>query len=1031
MNPLIISNRYLLREIIGVGGTGTVYRATDRITRRDVALKRVQNPTGVLQPIGDHDLGDGLAAEFRLLATLRHPNIINVMDYGIDEDDLPYYTMQLLESPRTILEAGISLSINERLQLLCQALRALDYLHRRGVMHRDIKPSNLLVEGRRVYLVDFGLAIHALRGAGDAGTLLYVSPESLADNRSTAASDIYSLGVLAYQLFGGGHPYSLVEDTPYHLLLDAVKHTPIPVETLFRDDDVSNTMAESIRLLLNSMVQKQPTQRATDASALLRRFSALIAEPVNEDTALLLEMPHLVGRRKELRALNHALDRVQDATRDVWAFVKRQPSVAVGSAWLIGGESGVGKSRLLQELNLEALTRGFLVLRGQHSPNASIPLAAWQAPVQHLLLHSNTTELQIGVLQRLIPSLGRLLNLKPLPTAPDTYSIEQLRRTIVALFQELSQPTLLLLEDLHHADDSLQLLAELAEHVVEMPLVIVATYRSDEQPALHENVHHLRHLLLERLRPAEVAELSRQLIGGRSVDASLADWLTTQTEGNPFFLIETLRTLADRAGGLHHVTEVPHTDTLLPPGLLPLIDDRLSRISDLDRDLLAIAAVIGRDLDLTLLSMYSEQLDGWLLRCANAHVLEYADGVWRFSHEKLREGVLVQLGPNNVAPHWCALVAYDTFYADDPRFAPRVFDLALHVGDTERSYLAALLAADHAASNQDFLAAMGWYEAVLALGYAEPTPDVLIRYARMLLHANHVKAALPLVRRVQAESAGDMAIMAETEALLAVAMYNTQHYLHALQHGQSALNYYERLGHIDASCLATVGRTYRALGNYAAAEAIHRRVFTTSQQQNNVIGVARAYVLLLTDAYMQGDSQRANDLFDEALPTVENCGDKAVLAALYSHSSVVAHRERRYFNAISRLQHSQQLLAHHPDAELSAFNHLYIGEAHFALRDYDTAMVQYRQAIELAVGLSTTHPVLLQALAGIAHIAIHTRSDMQRATQWLMVLRNAPLAAATTQANISAVWLHHQHELPIIGQPLPTLDEVIAAAIAE
>jgi hypothetical protein len=132
-----ITNRYRLLELLGEGGMGAVYRAFDRLSGETVALKRMRAPEGVYaeDPLG-------LAHEFRLLASLRHPHIISVRDYGFDASRQPFFTMDLLRSPRTIVEAGRRQPLRARVALIQQMLLALAYLHRRGILHRDLKPAN-------------------------------------------------------------------------------------------------------------------------------------------------------------------------------------------------------------------------------------------------------------------------------------------------------------------------------------------------------------------------------------------------------------------------------------------------------------------------------------------------------------------------------------------------------------------------------------------------------------------------------------------------------------------------------------------------------------------------------------------------------------------------------------------------------------------------------------------------------------------------------------------------------------------------
>ncbi|HEU4536892.1 MAG TPA: AAA family ATPase, partial [Polyangiaceae bacterium] len=205
--PRTIERSYLLHEKLGEGGMGAVYRATRRMNGSVVALKLVgQRGETPADQDALFNLRLLLAREFQTLSSLHHPHVIQVLDYGFDESLGPYFTMELLEQPRTLLEAGAGRPPEVKVRLLAELLRALAYLHRRGVIHRDIKPSNVLVVAGGVKVVDFGLATATPQKEALGGTIAYMAPELLARRPPSVASDLFAVGVLAREMLSPEAP---------------------------------------------------------------------------------------------------------------------------------------------------------------------------------------------------------------------------------------------------------------------------------------------------------------------------------------------------------------------------------------------------------------------------------------------------------------------------------------------------------------------------------------------------------------------------------------------------------------------------------------------------------------------------------------------------------------------------------------------------------------------------------------------------------------------------------------------------------
>jgi serine/threonine protein kinase len=226
-----------LREI-GAGNTSKVYRALDPFAGRDVALK-----VALPEMLGDAKLGPMFRQRFfneaKIAGMVKHPSIVAVYDAGVD-DDLCYIAMEFIRGGRTLSEycrPRCLLPIADAVQMVFKCAAALDFAHERGVVHRDVKPRNvLLTDAQDVKVADFGAAFMTSPGAGGArlqdciGSPLYMSPEQLRHEELDGQSDIFSLGVLMYELLTGRHPFTA--DNLKTITQRIAAEEPPPVTTL-------------------------------------------------------------------------------------------------------------------------------------------------------------------------------------------------------------------------------------------------------------------------------------------------------------------------------------------------------------------------------------------------------------------------------------------------------------------------------------------------------------------------------------------------------------------------------------------------------------------------------------------------------------------------------------------------------------------------------------------------------------------------------------------------------------------------------
>ncbi|WP_293698526.1 protein kinase [uncultured Agrococcus sp.] len=258
--------RYELTSRIAVGGMGEVWRAEDTVIGRTVAIKILKD-----EYLGDPGFLERFRAEARHAALVNHEGIANVFDYG-EEDGSAYLVMELVpgEPLSAILDRERTLSADRVLDITAQTAAALHAAHQAGLVHRDIKPGNLLItpEGR-VKITDFGIARIAdqvpLTATGQVmGTVQYLSPEQASGQPAAPATDIYSLGIVAYECLAGKRPFT--GESQVAIAMAHINDAP---------PELPNSLPEPVRNLVMSCIAKKPTDRPTSAAHLSRAATML------------------------------------------------------------------------------------------------------------------------------------------------------------------------------------------------------------------------------------------------------------------------------------------------------------------------------------------------------------------------------------------------------------------------------------------------------------------------------------------------------------------------------------------------------------------------------------------------------------------------------------------------------------------------------------------------------------------------------------------------------------------------------------
>lgn len=652
-----VAGRYRIDAVLGRGGMGQVLRGHDLVTDQPVAIKRFA--------LGPEAREDELRFrhEFHTLARLRHPRIVQAHDYGLDDRKRPFYTMELLEG-RDLSELA-PVPWRQACGLLRDVASALAFLHARQLLHRDVAPRNVrCAEDGRAKLLDFGMLATMGISHEVVGTLPAIPPEMLLGLPMDGRADLFGLGALAFWLLTGRHPQRIrsLDD----LMRNGRRPPPAPSRLVA---DVPPALDD----LVLSLLSTEPLGRPRLAAEVIERLGAIAELPAAPE----LEVAHgwvrsvgLVGREPELELARKRIERATEGH---------------GGTILVEGRSGMGKTRLLREIELEAKLAGAVVLHGEGGvpgPYALVRELARQ--LERRGRHDpEQTSRQAALIDRLLPDpmLGSGMSMKTSGASMKTSGAStktsagaggerapsrdhrEERAAVQAAFSDwlaafaMHRPLVLVLDNLQRVDEgSVAVLAGLAHLAPERSLLLVAAIRSDEPSRADGALAHLREravLLRPRgLREPDVLTLVQGTFGEVENLASLATWLHRASGGSPLHITELIGSLVERrqlryVEGMwvvpERIEEPEH-----PHALGRTLDARVEGLPPAAQRLGRALAVYGQEAGLALCVALVPELEEQAVFAAidalvRHEVLIGAGERYRIRHDGLRDALLRSL----------------------------------------------------------------------------------------------------------------------------------------------------------------------------------------------------------------------------------------------------------------------------------------------------------------------------------------------------------------------------------------------------
>ncbi len=691
------NGRYQVKKFLGEGGKKKVYLAHDTVLDRDVAFALIK--TEKL----DKASRLRVSREAKAMGKLGdHPNIVGIFDMG-EENGQPYVVLPLM--PGGDVEGLIEkapehrLSPEKTLSIAKAVCKGLEYAHGKGIIHRDIKPGNIWMgTDGTAKIGDFGLAIamelsRLTQSGMMVGTYYYMPPEQAMGGEVTAKADLYSLGAMLYEMLTGRPPFS--GDDAVAIIGQHINTPPVAL-TWHRPD-----LPSPLSALILQLLEKDPQKRPASATEVLKALETIEAGKTLKASTkeVMVENPLyrkvFIGREPELRQLQSAFDNTLSGQ---------------GSLRMVVGEPGIGKTALTEQLATYVSLRGGKSIVGHcyEEGSLSLPYLAFVEALRSYATDRDLTELrkELGTgapdVARICSEVRERLKIEPDPKVNPEEERYRLLQAVTDFLGNASkaQPLLIVLEDLHSADrGTLEMLGHVCRYLEGKRLLLVGTYRDIEVDRAHPlsaSLAELRRLpnfgrvLLRGLNADEVRRMLSS-IAGQEVPWGLAEAVHRQTEGNPLFVQEVVRYLAEegvisREQGRWQTKGDTPVEMRIPDGLRDVIGKRLSSLSESCNKVLAVAAVIGRDFRLEVLQkvagMTDEEIFKALEEARKAAVIEERTGVgatvnYRFAHAFFRQTLYEEIiAPRRIRLHQQVARALEEVYK--ARLEEHAAELAEH-----------------------------------------------------------------------------------------------------------------------------------------------------------------------------------------------------------------------------------------------------------------------------------------------------------------------------------------------------------------
>ncbi len=681
MKANLIRERYEIKRQIDEGGISKVYLGYDHTLHNEVAVRTLKKEilsTHVEDIIRFRN-------EAAILSRLDHPNIVKIYE-AFEHEGIHYIIMEYIsgESLYKIIKSGKKITEQAVIEVFEQVCRALDYIHKQNIIHRDLKPGNIMVYANDkgsycVKVIDFGMALikefTAVRDAEEiAGTFCYMSPEHFrVINRSVdERSDLYSLGIILYQLLTGVLPF---EGKNISSIIHQQIAMPPPSPSMHNQN-----IPETLEKIILKLLEKEPDKRYQSAVGLMRDLEKYCRREsgfplgMNDKQIRLSFITGLISRERELGTLKGLYDKASNGK---------------GGVCFISGEAGKGKTRLVEELRGYIYTEGGVFIDGKcFSGKSKTPYGPFKDALNIYLkifedypeekkreikskLKKSTGELS-GIILQLNPAFSVIFDRSPELVSLDAEKEKKRFLMIVGLFlfalSSAEKGLVLFLDDLQWVDEgSMDLLNEISAGMDNYPLLVIGTYRNDEIHTEHRvnsyktgaknRRYPYTEMYLDAFNREKIDEFVRLLLYAKKENIdTITELIYQKSKGNPFFAISILKQFVDEKLIYYEEDEWKVDEEKLrmveiAPTIVDVVMKRISWLGAEDEKVLSCAAVIGRKFEVAilfhLLDYAATKIISIVDRAIQLQLLEediQEKGKILFVHDRIKEAFYLMCG---------------------------------------------------------------------------------------------------------------------------------------------------------------------------------------------------------------------------------------------------------------------------------------------------------------------------------------------------------------------------------------------------